>query len=311
MTQPKLTDVIASIASETQIWKSRFNLATVGHVISYIMAFLLTPPSLMMLAAASALVVVGSMAAPSEAYTLFGNVSHSDVLPPVKKNYPIVPLWWQKPNQGAVEKSTRLAPEYPSLGKPAVVWIPVPKWLAGKWIKQGDLTVSYADLRTGVTKPVSEWTQNLQTVTWGNQIDGQGNVWQGYSIPTEWDSISNGKFVRFILLNGQIEPSSPDHMVTRTHFIVTESLGTQVVEAFQQESLNDLFLLPSRELENHGSTKDFTNEGQPIRKGMLISRFTKVGSFEPIEIQDGVDLLKSLNDYLRAHNMSQLIRHGP
>lgn len=64
------------------------------------------------------------------------------------------------------------------------------------------------------------------------------------------------------------------------------------------------------ELENHGSTRDFTNEGQPIREGMLLSRFTKVGNFEPVEVQDGVDLLKSLNNYLRAHTMSRLVRTG-
>lgn len=277
------------------------------------------------------------MAAPSQAYTLFGGVSHSECLPPVKKQYLAVPLTPpgrgtverrdffapnmrspnaigplspDKPSLAAGENRTKSAPELQSSQKPAIVWVPIPKQLAGKWIKQGDLTVSYTDLRTGVTTPMNQWTQNVQTTTWGNQIDRQGNVWHGYSIPTEFDGISNGRCVRFTMVGGRREPSSSDHLVTRAHFIVVESLGAQVVDAFQQETLNDLFLLPSGELENHGSTRDFTNEGQPIRQGMLVSRFAKVGSFEPVETQNGVDLLKSLNDYLRTHSMAQLVRTG-
>jgi hypothetical protein len=79
--------------------------------------------------------------------------------------------------------------------------------------------------------------------------------------------------------------------------MVIESAGKQIVDAFQQEALNELYLLPSGELENDGSMRDFTYAGQPIRQGMLVSRFTKVGPFEPVEVLDGVDLLDSLNDY--------------
>ncbi|PWU03236.1 MAG: hypothetical protein C5B53_00725 [Candidatus Melainabacteria bacterium] len=234
-----------------------------------------------------------------------------------------------RPQQGTVERAQNsrsteytapLSVERPKVGYTAksadgqdakasrIIWVPIPKWLAGKWVKQGDLTVSYTDLRTGVTTPVNQWTQNIQTTTWGNQIDGQGNVWHGYSIPTDFDGVSSGKSVRFTMVNGRRETTSPDHFVTRVHSIVSESYGDQIVDTFQQESLNDLFALSAGELENQSSTRDYTNEGQPIRQGMLVSRFIKVGTFEVIEAQGGVDLLKSLNDYLRANHMSQLVR---
>lgn len=304
--------------------KSSIRVSTITY---HLMVLLLSFSGPIALTVAASLIVPGSMAAASGATTLFGGVSHSEFLPPVTKQYPMVPL---APQRGKVQTQTSapvnrglrfadpLSAEKPNqqvLGnapepreKPAIVWVPIPKQLAGKWIKQGDLTVSYTDLRTGVTTPVNQWTQNVQTTNWGNQIDRQGNIWHGYSVPTEFDGISSGKHVRFTMVGGRRESSSSDHLVTRAHFIVTESLGTQLVDAFQQETLNDLFLLPSGELENHGSTRDFTNEGQPIRQGMLISRFTKVGPFEPVETQDGVDLLKSLNEYLRTHNMAQLVR---
>ncbi len=236
--------------------------------------------------------------APADATTLTGGVSHSESLPPLRNNRLSIPL------RGKVD----YAPAQSPTSQRAILWLPVPAWLAGKWVKQGDLTVSYTDVRTGISTPTRQWTQNFQTTTWGNQLDGQGNIWHGYSIPTEIDGISKGKTVRFIMVNGQREQSSSDHMVTRVHSVVIENLDGQLVDTFQQETLNDLFLLPSGELENHGSTRDFTSEGQPVREGMLVSHFSKVRNFELVETQNGVDLLKSLNDYLRANNMSQLVR---
>jgi hypothetical protein len=92
------------------------------------------------------------------------------------------------------------------------------------------------------------------------------------------------------------------------HSIVTEVLDSQIVAGFQHDSLNDYTLLPSGELENRSSNRDYTSEGQPLREGMLVSRFTKVGEFEPIESINGIDMLVSLNAYFRRHNLGQLIR---
>jgi hypothetical protein len=260
------------------------------------------------LTAVVSLVVVGSIVAPCKANTLFCGVTHSEVVPAANTRYPIAPLSEETPEGGAVRGGV---PIRPTLRNPIVEWVQIPKWMAGKWTKQGDLTVSYTNLRTGVTKSLKEWTENVETITWGNQFDGRGNIWQGYFIPWERDGMSNGKSVRFIIVSLKREVTSSEQVVTRVHSIVSESLGTQVVDAFQQESLNDYFLLPSGELENHSSNRDFTNAGQPIREGMLVSRFTKVGPFVPKVTHNGVDMLKSLNDYFRAHNMSQLVRRGP
>jgi hypothetical protein len=40
----------------------------------------------------------------------------------------------------------------------------------------------------------------------------------------------------------------------------------------------------------------------------LVSHFSKIGTFQAVEVQDGIDMLASLNEYLRNHNMSQLVR---
>jgi hypothetical protein len=251
------------------------------------------------------LVVAGSFAAPSTASTLFGGVAHSEFVPPVRTRYPMASLSAETPKLGAIEQRTESAPSR------KIEWIELPRWMAGKWTKQGDLTVSYTDLRTGATTPMNEWTQDVMTVTWGNQIDGRGNIWHGYVVPSDRDSQSNGRAVKFTIVSIKPEVASSNQLIGRSHFIVTESLGTQIVDSFQQECLNDYLLLASGEIENHSSNRDFTNEGQPIREGMLISRFTKVAPFVPAATLNGVDLLKSLNDHLRTHHMSDLVRTGP
>lgn len=158
---------------------------------------------------------------------------------------------------------------------------------------------------------MNQWTQDVSTITWGNQIDAKGNIWQGYLIPWERDGVSSGKSVRFVIVDLKREPVATGQVVSRVHSIVTESLGSQIVNYFQQEALNDYFLLPTGELENHSSNRDFTSEGQPMREGMLVSRFTKVGPFVPVVNLNGIDMLRCLNEYLKAHNMSQLARSSP
>jgi hypothetical protein len=258
-----------------------------------------------------ALAVAGLVAVPSCAYTLFGGVAHSELVPPAQTRYPTAPLSPEVPQRGTVEQGVGLHPRSPTSQNPKIVWLRMPNWMAGQWTKQGDLTVSYTDLRTGVTTPMNQWTQDLTTATWGNQFDAQGNIWHGYVVPWERDGQSNGRAVTFLIVAVKPEAMFSNQLVGRVHSLVTERLGAQIVDAFQQESLNDYILLPSGEIENHSSNRDFTNEGQPIREGMLVSRYTKVGPFVPVSTLNGVDLLKSLNEYLRAHNMSHLVRSGP
>jgi hypothetical protein len=257
------------------------------------------------------LVTLGSLVTSATANTLFGGVTHSEAVPAVNTRYPIAPLSAETPERGAGGEKAAAPPSHRTLQNPGLEWSQIPKWMAGTWVKQGDQTVRYTDLRTGVTVPMNEWTEDQMTVTWGNQVDSQGNIWQAHFIPWERDSRSNGKFLRFIIIALKPEGFSSDQLVSRSHFIVTEILGTQIVNSFQQESLNDYVLLPSGQIENHSSNRDFTDAGQPMRQGMLVSRFTKVAPFAPEVTHNGIDMLNSLNDYLRAHNMSQLVRHAP
>lgn len=206
------------------------------------------------------------------------------------------------------KKQTTLAQSVGTLESPMVEWIQVPKWMAGTWNKKGDQTISLTDLRTGVTRAVNEWTEDDATATWGCQYDREGNIWHANFLPLERDAVSSGRTVKFVIVSLKPELRTADQLVGRVHSIVTESVGSQIINEYQQESLNDYILLPSGQLQNRSSNRDFTYAGQPTKEGELVSLFTRVRPFVPEATHNGIDLLKSLNEYLVAHNMSQLVR---
>jgi hypothetical protein len=189
-----------------------------------------------------------------------------------------------------------------------VDWFKVPPWMAGTWTKKGDMTTSVTDLRSGRSSMMQQWTEDELTVTWGHQIDRAGNIWEANVVPSERDAVSDAKPVSFLLVNCHCESTSPQQVITRMHYIVSENQGwgAGAVEPFQQESLNDYTPISAVELQNYSSTRVFSSDGRPLRDGMLLSRFQRVAPFRIINNLDGIDLRASFSYFLRTHNMAEL-----
>lgn len=226
------------------------------------------------------------------AATLFGGVTHSETVAPVNESYPQLSPPHAVPIESAVVSQNR-----PTLQRPAVEWFPIPKQMAGQWTKKGDLSEGVTDLTTGITTPANQWTNNVMTVTWGHQADRQGNIWHANFIPSERDGSSDGKVVKFLTVSMKCESATEQGLVTRTHYIVSESYGERVADVFQQESLNDYTFLNDGQMQNTSSNRVFTYQGQPTRAGNLLSRFTKTAGFAPEATQYGIDLAASLADF--------------
>ncbi|MBU6454452.1 MAG: hypothetical protein KGS72_21970 [Cyanobacteria bacterium REEB67] len=201
----------------------------------------------------------------------------------------------------------------PTLNRPLVEWFPIPTPMAGMWTKRGDTTTSVTDLRTGISQALNQWIDDEMTVTWGHQTDKQGNVWHANLLPTERDSMSSGKAVKFLTVGQKLEGTAPDALVTRTHYVVSELYrpGGPVADIFQQEALNHYQLIAdanSTILQNNSTNRVFAYAGQPLRDGALLSRFTRVGAFSPTSNLSGIDLVQSLNDYLHSIGRPDLAR---
>ncbi len=189
-----------------------------------------------------------------------------------------------------------------------VEWFMIPSWMAGVWMKNGDMTTSVTDLRTGMSSAQNEWTENKLQAVWGHQQDAQGNYWHVNLLPSERDGSSSGKLVRFITVSQQCVGSSPQELMTRTHYVVSESnpWSHQQFDTFQQESFNHYALAAQSQIVNTSSNRVFTYEGVPVREGTLVSQFAKIGQFMSVASLNGVDLRASLNDYLQTHGLGRL-----
>lgn len=183
-----------------------------------------------------------------------------------------------------------------------VEWFMIPQWMAGLWIKDGDLTTQVTDLRTGRITPSATWTDNRLEARWGHQRDAQGNFWHVNLLPSERDGLSGAKNVRFLTVAQNCERTTVTDLLTRTHYIVTESSAwnSQPLDTFQQESLNHYAMTTPTELVNTSSNRVFTYEGQPVRDGQLQSKFRKIGNFTATESMGGINLRDSLRDYLQS-----------
>jgi len=251
--------------------------------------------------------------------TLLGGVQHSEYEAPISRynqtfgtqlqsfQNPAAPVF-----DGAVgNQSFGAAPPPPTFQAQSsrrIDWFKVPPWMAGRWTKKGDMTVSVTDFRNGRTSTMQQWTDDELTVTWGHQVDRAGNIWEANVVPSERDAVSDAKSVRFLLVDCHCETSSQQQVITRMHYIVNENQGwgAGASEPFQQESLNDYTSMSAYELQNYSSTRVFSSDGRPLRDGMLLSRFQRVGPFQVVNLLDGVDLRVSLSYFLRTHNMAEL-----
>jgi hypothetical protein len=192
----------------------------------------------------------------------------------------------------------------------SIEWFMIPTWMAGAWLKDGDMTTNVTDLRTGMSSSQREWTENRMETTWGHQQDAQGNYWHVNILPAERDGNSAGKLVRFVTVAQKCENTMPSQLLTRTHYVVSESnpWNSQPIDTFQQESLNHYALGGRNQLVNTSSNRVFTYQGAAVREGHLVSEFAKIRQFAPIANLNGIDLRASLSDYLQSHSLGHLVK---
>jgi hypothetical protein len=271
--------------------------------------------------------------------TLFGGVSHSDALQHVKNaldkhRKSVKPLsgsaaaqtdsantaalqaaanqsqgTYLPMNGVAQTTSDETKPLKAEVQKYMLEWFMIPKWLAGKWEKSGDLTVSITDLQTGQQTFPNSWTENEQENLWGHQADAAGNVWHVNFLPSEKDGRSDDKVVRFLVTSQKCEKTDDQQLITRTQYVVSESsfLTGEATNMFQQESLNHYMLQPDQYVVNNSTNRVFTYSGQAVRDGQLQTKFTKTAEFVPTPALNGYDLHQALNDYLEAHGLANLM----
>jgi len=215
---------------------------------------------------------------------------------------------------GGVQQSSDLTAITPGLSReiaraaeqPSVNWFEIPRWMAGKWTKEGDVTINMTDLRSGTECSGNSWRANRMTRQFGHQIDKAGNMWWALLEPAEQEGEAQQGAVQFLVVGLKLERVTANEVITRTRYLVTECSGWGVCKQYQQEALNHYSLSNDGALRNRSYNRVFDLAGRPQREAVLISQWRKVGPFIPVQTFHGIDLRQSLNYYLRTHNLEQL-----
>lgn len=230
---------------------------------------------------------------PTEAKVIMGEIEHKETLPPVPSNM----------QKGSVFSSPAIQPQ--------VQWFPVPDWLAGTWMKEGDVETFAEDFRTGRHQNMRVWINNRVRLSFGHQVDAQGTIWHAEVVPFRADGQKAGATDERYVMEMSCLNSTPQVVVLRFRSVVSEvePRSRRVLESKQQEEI--VTFEPSAgttsKIGTKSSIKSFSAFGQPLFQYETQTNRTRIADFVPTATLEGLDLQSSLYQFLEASNMEDRI----
>lgn len=230
---------------------------------------------------------------PSLATTVIqGGIEHKEVLPPVSAGFK-AGARFSAPTQAA-----------------RVEWFPVPDWLAGAWLKNGDMETYVHDFRTGqeIKKPI--WLNNKVRLSFGHQRDSLGTIWHAEILPFRADGNRGNAMDRRYVMDMSCLKSEPESVALRFHSnVVRVDPDDSLVETTtQQEEI--VTFRPDHDgmIATTSSTRTFDENGRPIVQSASNAERTKLAEFEPVAQVNGIDLAASLSQFLISRNMQNRLK---
>jgi hypothetical protein len=240
---------------------------------------------LKLLVAAAAIGLIS--ASPINAYVIQGSVEHKEYLPPVSQNFRAGATF------AAPSNTTRVA------------WFPVPDWLAGAWMKNGDMETYVKDFRTGQEMRNPMWLNNKVRLAFGHQRDVKGTIWHAEILPFRADGNRGDSTDRRYVMDMSCLQSNPGSVVLRFHSNVfrLDPVYSKIQTTTQQEEI--VTFRPDNEglIATTSSTKTFDENGKPILQSFSNAERTKLSEFQPVAELNGVNLVSSLNEFLTENKM--------
>lgn len=224
----------------------------------------------------------------AQAYTIQGEIDHKEYLPPVSQSF----------KAGA----TFAAPTQVA----RVAWFPVPEWLAGTWMKNGDMETYIKDFRTGQETRTPTWLNNRVRLAFGHQRDALGTVWHAEVLPFRADGNRGDSTDRRYVMDMSCLQSTPQTVGLRFHSnVVRVNPGDSRIQSTNQQEEIVTFR-PDREamIATTSSTKTFDENGRPLLLSYSNAERTKIAEFVVVPQLNGIDLASSLAAFFTANNMT-------
>jgi hypothetical protein len=236
-----------------------------------------------------------AMALPINAYVIQGEIAHKEYLPPVSQSFK-AGATFSAPNQTTNVK-----------------WFPVPNWLAGTWMKNGDMETYVKDFRTGEEMRKPMWLNNKVRLAFGHQRDAQGTVWHAEILPFRADGNRGDTTDRRYVMDMNCVKSSPDSVVLRFHSNVfrIDPMDSRIQTTTQQEEI--VTFRPDNEgmIATTSSTRAFDENGRPLIQSFSNAERTKLAEFVPVAELNGINLAESLSSFLAANKMTDRLSTSP
>lgn len=248
-------------------------------------------PLLTVLALAVVLCVIGT---PVRAEMIQGGITHKEELPPVPSEY----------QAGAVLNNAN-----PVM---TVQWFPVPDWLSGAWIKDGDVETFAKDFTTGRESTQQVWLTNRVRLAFGHQVDALGTVWHAELLPFRADGNRGQTQDRRYVMQMSCLNSSPQSVALNFHSIVTvvDPSTNKVLDSKQQEEIVTFQPSVPNVIATHSSTKGFSSGGQALLQYETHTQRKKIAAFSPVYEDRGINLQQSLAQFLTQKNMLNRLPKG-
>lgn len=234
--------------------------------------------------------IVLSISATSGAFAevIQAGVEHKEFLPPVSQSFK-AGAHFTPPAQVA-----------------RVAWFPVPDWLAGAWVKSGDMETYVKDFRTGqeIDKPI--WLDNKVRLTFGHQKDCLGTVWHAEILPFRADGNRGSSTDHRFVMDMSCLKSQPDMVSLRFHsnVVQVDPEDGEIETTTQQEEI--VTFRPDKQgiIASTSSTRTFDENGHAIIQSNSNAERSKLADFVPVNELNGINLAESLAQFLTSNNMT-------
>lgn len=234
----------------------------------------------------------------------------------------------EKPKADFVEHSLRVKPvasylkggvfydEAAGLAKSekneANVWYKIPRWLAGTWVYYEGALTKYTDLKTGIARNDRQISHHEATTVWGWQKDILGDVWQYEDSPNINKTRDEDKDKIVIYIRESNKPNFIDKntLVCTTFYTYSaiEPRSLKIDRTYQSENICTYTLADTGEIKREVSSKIFDENGEPLVQSESYSMAKRIYPFRPIDRKGSKNFRAQFVDYLKAHDMAELIR---
>ncbi len=228
------------------------------------------------------------------AKVLEGMSDHSSGLPPLDAQY---------------RPGARFDDLSPVQIKPPNKWYQIPDWSAGVWqSKQHSLIYQFNYKTKKEWEAKNRFSYYLAEERFGKQKDREGGIWDLPLAPLVNKALSKDWVSYHYITKIEYLYVGEDGIVMRIRSVVTlvNRLSSEIVSAYQQESISTRLPAGENLMRVRDSIKVYDVEGNPLRRSKVEAIATRVGPFEPLNERNGLDLKSMFVEFLKSEKMGSL-----